>query len=511
MEVNPNDFFRQVTMLICSSLDIEVAMSRCLKYLETFMPADEMYLGLYEPGFGVFRNIARATVSEGQVLDQASPVSAKAKAEIERNRLVKVQIVNRPELHPVAQAVTPIFGKPGRSLLVLHLVIEGKRMGEVVLFAQGKDKFSQAHADLLSLVSDPFAIAMANALKHQELLKLKEMLADDNQYLHQELRNLSGNKIVGGDFGLREVVEMVRQVATLNNPVLLLGETGTGKEVIANALHYSSLRKDGPLIKVNCGAIPETLLDSELFGHEKGAFTGAVTLKRGRFERANGGTIFLDEIGELPANAQVRLLRVIQSREIERVGGSGPVPVDIRIVAATHRNLQNMVAAGQFREDLWFRINIFPIIIPPLRQRKEDIPALVRYFVERKSKEIGSRAMPMLAPGAMDRLMAYHWPGNVRELENVVERAIVLSRDDILVFDNFVPVQKRWESTVSKEKDTFERLDDLVAGHIRLALSVTKGKVHGKDGAAALLGVNPSTLRNRMKKLGVRHGRHNRL
>jgi len=384
-------------------------------------------------------------------------------------------------------------------------------MGEVVLFAQGKDKFSQAHADLLSLVSDPFAIAMANALKHQELLKLKEMLADDNHYLHQELRNLSGNKIVGGDFGLKEVVEMVRQVAPLNNPVLLLGETGTGKEVIANALHYSSSRKDGPLIKVNCGAIPETLLDSELFGHEKGAFTGAVTLKRGRFERANGGTIFLDEIGELPANAQVRLLRVIQNREIERVGGSGPVPVDIRIVAATHRNLQSMVAAAQFREDLWFRINIFPIIIPPLRQRKEDIPALVRYFVERKSKEIGSRAVPTLAPGAMNRLMAYHWPGNVRELENVVERAIVLNRDDILVFDHFVPFsQNRRESTVLNGEDTFQELDELVAGHIRLALKITKGKVHGKDGAAALLGVNPSTLRNRMKKLGVRHGRHNR-
>ena len=242
---------------------------------------------------------------------------------------------------------------------------------------------------------------MSKALEHQEIIRLKDMLADDNRYLFDELRSASGDEIIGSDFGLKAVMRMVQQVAPLDSPVLLLGETGTGKEVIANAIHYSSPRKDGPFIKVNCGAIPETLLDSELFGHEKGAFTGAISQKRGRFERANKGTIFLDEIGELPAQAQVRLLRVLQTKEIERVGGTTSIPVDIRIISATNRNLQEMIASGRFREDLWFRLNVFPIMIPPLRQRREDIPALVHHFIERKSKELKLTERPVLAPGAI--------------------------------------------------------------------------------------------------------------
>ncbi|MCP4718947.1 MAG: AAA family ATPase, partial [Desulfobacteraceae bacterium] len=323
------------------------------------------------------------------------------------------------------------------SALVMPLKIEEKMLGVLFVSANGQDRYAKEDADLLSLVADPFAIAMSNALRHQEVTRLKDMLADDNRYLRRELRHLSGDKIIGENFGLKEVLEMVRQVAPLNNPVMLLGETGTGKELIANAIHYSSHRKDGPLIKVNCGSIPETLIDSEFFGHDKGAFTGAISQKRGKFERAHKGTIFLDEIGELPLNAQVRLLRVIQSKEIERVGGTKPVPVDTRIITATHRNLKTMVDKGRFREDLWFRLNVFPITIPPLRQRKNDIPALVQHFIEKKSKETGTPNQPILGPGAMDRMIDYHWPGNVRELENVVERALILSRDNILTFDYF--------------------------------------------------------------------------
>ncbi len=226
-------------------------------------------------------------------------------------------------------------------------------------------------------------------LRHQEVSRLKDMLADDNRYLFEELRSASGDEIIGSDFGLKAVMEMVQQVAPLDSPVLLLGETGTGKEVIANAIHYSSPRKDGPFIKVNCGAIPETLLDSELFGHEKGAFTGAVSQKRGPIRTGQQGH-------DLPgrdrrtslAQAQVRLLHVLQTKEIERVGGTSSIPVDIRIISATHRNLEEMIASGRFREDLWFRLNVFPIMIPPLRQRREDIPALVHHFIERKSKEL---------------------------------------------------------------------------------------------------------------------------
>ena len=277
---------------------------------------------------------------------------------------------------------------------------------------------------LLALLREPFAIALSNALKHQELLELKDILADDNKYLHRELFHVSGDRIIGADEGLREVMDLVRQVASLDSHVLLRGETGVGKDVIAHTIHDSSGRRDGPFIKVNCGAIVDTLIDSELFGHEKGAFTGATVQKRGYFELADHGTIFLDEIGELPLPAQVRLLRVLQYREIQRVGGSAPVPTDIRIIAATHRDLEEMVELGIFRQDLWFRLNIFPILIPPLRKRKTDIPAFVQHFIQRKSRALKLPAIPALAPQAIDRLMAYDWPGNIRELENLLERAL---------------------------------------------------------------------------------------
>jgi len=361
---------------------------------------------------------------------------------------------------------------------------------------------------LFSMLKEPFAIALSNTLKHQEVLRLKDLLADDNRYLHRELLHLSGDEIVGSDFGLKRVMEMARQVASQTSPVLLLGETGVGKDVIANAIHYSSLRKDGPFVKVNCGAMPETLLDSELFGHEKGAFTGALAQKRGRFERADRGTLFLDEIGELPPQAQVRMLRVLQYKEIERVGGTKPISVDIRLIAATNRNLEEMVKAKQFREDLWFRLNVFPIHIPPLRERKEDIPALVRHFVNRKSRELKLPEPPPLAHGVIDRLATYPWPGNVREMENVIERMLIVSRGGPLTFDDLTG-GKPSETSLSptRAQDAPLKLDQVMSRHIRQALEMTNGKIHGKGGAAEVLGINPSTLRNRMNQLRIPYGR----
>jgi hydrogenase-4 transcriptional activator len=347
-------------------------------------------------------------------------------------------------------------------------------------------------------------------LRHQEVSRLKDMLADDNRYLFSELRSVSGDEIIGSDFGLRPVMEMVRQVAPLDSPVLLLGETGTGKEVIANAIHYSSPRKAGPFIKVNCGAIPETLLDSELFGHEKGAFTGAVSQKRGRFERAIKGTIFLDEIGELPAHAQVGLLRVLQSKEIERVGGTTSIRVDVRIISATNRNLQELISSGRFREDLWFRLNVFPITIPPLRQRKEDIRALVHHFIERKTREMNLKERPVLGHGAIDRLVAYDWPGNVRELENLIERALIQHRGGALSFETLLPVSRPGDRTPiqdSGRNQDLPPLDEMTVQHIRQALEMAGGKINGPRGAAQILGLHPNTLRNRMNKLGIPYGR----
>jgi transcriptional regulator with PAS, ATPase and Fis domain len=325
------------------------------------------------------------------------------------------------------------------------------------------------------------------------------------------VKRLSRDKLSGGAVGLKDVMKKAAQVAHLSSPVLLLGETGVGKEIVANAIHSRSMRREGPFIRVNCGAIAETLADSELFGHEKGAFTGAVSLKRGIFERADKGTVFLDEIGELSLQAQVKMLRVLQHKEFERVGGSGPVKVDIRIIAATHRNLEDMVREGTFREDLWFRLNVFPIVIPPLRERKSDIPALVQHFIDRKSHELGIKNPPRLSPGAIDLLMAYHWPGNVRELENIVERALIVNKEgEALSFDNLLPHQETRETTVRPEVNESLLMDDAMARHIKYVLDLSKGKVHGKGGAAEVLGVNASTLRARMRNLGIAFGRGRR-
>jgi len=477
------------------------------------MPVTGMALHLFAQDFVSVRTIAQVTYYEDKpIVDKIVHLPEDA-----RNILVNkwarmhtqdVMIINRPELDPVTRTMTQIVEKPDTSIMVMRLKIEDNRLGALVMYVAKKDQYKKKHAALLSQLHDPFAIAMSNALKHEEVLNLKDMLADEVQYLHQELFRISADELVGKDGGLQGVMEMVRQVAPLNSPVLLLGETGVGKEVIANFIHYSSQRKEGPFIKVNCGAIPETLMDSELFGHEKGAFTGAVTQKRGRFERAHQGTILLDEIGELPPQAQIRLLRVLQSKEIERVGGSETIPVDVRVISATQRNLEDMVNTGKFREDLWFRLNVFPIMIPPLRHRKGDIPTLVHHFLDRKSKEMKLSHIPVISPKGIELLKSYHWPGNVRELENIVERALIehrgKSEDAPLLFERFIFEDRREETrNLAGREDELGTLDEAISTHIQRALRITNGKIEGPGGAAGLLNINPSTLRTKMKKLGI--------
>jgi transcriptional regulator with GAF, ATPase, and Fis domain len=423
-------------------------------------------------------------------------------------RLPSVLVINRPREEPVTRNLLLALGEPLSSAMSMPLEVEGQIVGALVLLAQGEDRYDENHARLLSLLKEPFFVAMANCMTHREVVRLKNRLADDNRYLNRELLRVSGDEIVGADFGLREVMQQVRHVAPTESPVLLTGETGVGKDVIANAVHLGSQRREGPFIPVNCGAIPDSLIDSELFGHEKGAFTGALARKRGRFERAHGGTILLDEIGEMPLDAQVRLLRVLQHKEVERVGGTERIPVDIRVIAATNQDLDRMVETGRFREDLWFRLNVFPIRVPPLRHRRADIPALVQHFIERKSGELKVGETPRLAPGAMEVLMAYDWPGNVRELENVVERAMILHRGDPLRFDDLgaslsaSPAVDATGASKDPGPDVLE-LDAVTASHIRRVLRLTGGKIHGAGGAGELLGVNPNTLRYRMKKLGI--------
>jgi transcriptional regulator with GAF, ATPase, and Fis domain len=402
------------------------------------------------------------------------------------------------------------MNKGKSSILVVRLIVKKQWVGSVVLWADGWDRFNDEHLRLLKLLKRPFFIAMSNSRHYRELLELKDLLADDNQYLQEELQRIRGEEIVGSDFGLKGVMDKVRSVASLSSPVLLLGETGVGKEVVAGAIHNTSPRRDKPFIKVNCGAIPETLMDSELFGHEKGAFTGALSRKRGRFERAHKGTIFLDEIGELSLEAQVRLLRVLQEKEIERVGGTEPIKLDIRVIAATHRDLKTMIQEGKFREDLYFRLLVFPIRIPTLWERKGDIPSLVQHFIQKKSRELKLASIPPLAPSAHEQLLAYTWPGNVRELENAVERSIILNREGALSFSDLGQLEesKKLSDPVKEQTGTFN-LDQMMSAHIQQVLEVANGKIEGDKGAAELLGINPGTLRHRMRKLGIPFGRNN--
>lgn len=500
-------FFRKATLSICSSLNIETALSRYFKCLQEFIPVTDIHLTIYDPGLGIVRSVAFADVLGGKKIGTITTLPEHARHFLQAERLPDVVIVNRPDQNPITKPMG--FSTPDSSLLIMRLILEGNEVGFLILRALAKGVFNLDHVNLLRNLNEPFAIALTNSLLHEEVLRLKDLLTDDNRYLQHELRMLGkvGEPIVGADMGLREVMKKVRQVSPLGSPVLLLGETGTGKEVIANAIHECSPRRDGPFIKVNCAALPESLLDSELFGHEKGAFTGAMSKKRGRFERAHGGTIFLDEIGDIPPAVQIRLLRVLQFREIERVGGSGSIPIDIRIITATHRDLEGMVRADQFREDLLFRLNVFPIVIPPLRKRKEDIPALVYHFLQKKFLEMGFTAPPRLEIDAMDRLTHYHWPGNVRELENLIERAMIHERD-LLSFKEipFLPVQGGSKGPAAQE-DVPSSLDDAVARQIRRVLSLTKGKINGPGGAAEVLAINPNTLRNRMRKLRIPFGR----
>jgi transcriptional regulator with GAF, ATPase, and Fis domain len=376
-----------------------------------------------------------------------------------------------------------------------------------VLGLEGRNQYTEEHMQLFEMLHDPFVLALSNNIKHREVIRLKNIIESEKNDLQEELRSTRSQTIIGAGLGLKGVLENARLVAGQESPVLLTGETGTGKEVLADFIHRKSSRKDGPLIMVNCGAIPDSLVDSEMFGHEKGAFTGATSQKKGRFERANGGTIFLDEIGELPPQVQVRLLRVLQNKVIERVGGTDTIPVDIRIIAATHRNLEEMVAQGRFREDLWFRLNVFPLRIPPLRLRRSDIPALVDHFIEKKSRELNLHEKPSLSPGAMRRLISYDWPGNVRELGNVIERELILSKGKPLTFQHIIQ-QTAADNTPANgiADDGFPDLDEVNIRHIKKALALSHGKVEGPGGAAELLNVKPNTLRSRMKKLGIPYG-----
>jgi len=425
------------------------------------------------------------------------------------------------------------------GVIALPLAAGGRPLGVALLVSDAGPGLGEEHLESAQAFVEPLRVAFENDRRLSELARMREALEADRRALLSRLdRQDISDTVVGEASGLSSVMERVEQVAPTDAPVLILGETGSGKEVIARAIHARSRRAAGPVVRVNCGAIPAQLIDSELFGHERGSFTGAVATRKGWFERADGGTLFLDEIGELPLEAQVRLLRVLQDGSLERVGGHQAIVVDVRIVAATHRNLETMVAEGRFREDLWYRISIFPIRLPALRERPQDIPALAGHFARRAGLRLGGTA---LTPSEHDlELLAnYAWPGNVRELIAVIERAAILGNgrrlevakalgttalessrppripiaisphafhasDDLPAH---VPARPEPSEVVTTTSNGVAPLDAAMVSHIERALSATHGRIEGPFGAARVLGVNPHTLRARMRKLGIQWSR----
>ncbi len=406
-----------------------------------------------------------------------------------------------------------------RSYIIVPLVVHDRSIGVLAVASVNPGQYSETDATFFREVANQVALAVENMKAYEEIAALKARLERESVYLQEEIhREHNFTELVGNSPPLRALLRQVEQVAPTDSTVLIAGETGTGKELIARAIHASSGRRERALVKVNCSAISAGLVESELFGHVKGAFTGAIERRIGRFELADGGTIFLDEVGELPPETQVKLLRVLQEREFEPVGSSRTQPVNVRVIAATNRNLEEAVASGRFRSDLFFRLNVFPLRVPPLRERREDIRLLVIFFLAQFAGKLGKR-VASVTDETMEHLTTYDWPGNIRELQNVVERAVILSPGSVLEIDpTMLPIQPRGNegtpvaaaAAVTPGPLTLPSLEEVERNHILAALEHTAWVIEGTKGASAILKLHPNTLRSRMEKLGIKRSGHGR-
>jgi formate hydrogenlyase transcriptional activator len=417
----------------------------------------------------------------------------------QRKPLVGGDLSKEPPWPNDQKVVTSLVEAGIQSFLLVPMITKRGTIGILSVTSLDADRYSEEGAELLVEVAKQVGLALENMRAYEEIANLKARLEQENLYLQEEIRTQHNfEEIIGQSPAITKVLKAVETVAPTDATVLLLGETGTGKEMIARALHNLSPRKDRALVRVNCAALPAGLIESELFGHEKGSFTGALARKIGRFELADGGTIFLDEIGDLPPDLQAKLLRVLQEGEFERVGSTSTLKVNARVIAATHRDLEKASQDGTFRPDLYYRLSVFPISIPPLRERKEDIPLLVKHFVMKYNGKIGKR-VETIPEKTMNALHDYSWPGNVRELENVIERAVIVSMGSQLELGEWLP-----KPSVTQTGARMPRLEELDRDHIIKALELTAWRVSGERGAAKLLGLKPTTLDARMKKLGIR-------
>jgi formate hydrogenlyase transcriptional activator len=512
----------QINNAIITNLTQQALLHSISDALHPVFPFDRCAITLYQPERDSFRFLA----VEGELLSDYF----KTGLELSRNETCggwvfeHLRPLVRHDLEKEQQYLNErrLAAEGIQSMCVVPLVFQGKCIGTLSLVSREKDRYSDEDAMFVQEVANQVALAIQNMRSYEEIDSLKARLEKENVYLQEELRTEHNfEEIVGNSPALLKALHAVDQVAPTDSTVLIYGETGTGKELIARAIHSRSARNGRALVNVNCSAISAGLVESELFGHMKGAFTGALDRRVGRFELAHGGTIFLDEIGELSLETQVKLLRVLQEHEFEPVGSSRSLRVDVRVIAATNRNLSEAVQAGRFRSDLFYRLNVFPIELPPLRERRSDIPQLVAFCVSRFSKRLGKK-IDGVSRESMEYLVNYPWPGNVRELQNVIERAIVLSVDSTLRLDRaLMPLATPAKDMAAPATDVTDHhlvdgkspqplltLDEVDRKHILAALQHTGGVVDGPKGAAKILNLHPNTLRHRMDKLGIKGSRH---
>ena len=490
----------EITNRVVSKLELTDLLREISANIRSVLRCDVVGVRLPDPETGEL--MVRAIDSKSGLPAGRTPVlTPPAEAVFRTGKLAKL---TKEEL-----AEDPrVMASGTKSLCMLPLISHERVLGVLGLGSVRENAFSDDDLSFLSQVANQIALAVENAQAYGEIFQLKDRLARENVYLESEIRSeLHFDEIVGTSKALKKVLADVETVAATDSTVLIYGETGTGKELIARAVHNLSLRKSNAFVKLNCAAIPTGLLESELFGHEKGAFTGAISQRIGRFELAHRGTIFLDEIGEIPIELQPKLLRVLQEREFERLGSTRTLRTDVRLIAATNRDLKAMVNEQKFRSDLFYRLNVIPIRVPALRDRKEDIPLLVRHFVQEFSRR-NNRQIDTIPSDAMDALIRYAWPGNIRELQNVIERAVIVSRGPVLT----VPVSDLDADTVpNRETRSNESLQDTLTEtertQIMRALEAANWVISGPEGAAARLGMKRSTLQLRMQKLGIRLSR----
>jgi formate hydrogenlyase transcriptional activator len=489
----------QVNNALVTCLDRETLLTAIAGALRGVIPYDRMALVLDDPIEGGFKVLA---VPSPVPSPQAAPISKTWPRQGSRCGFIADSglPVLTPDLREDSRFVEhgPLIREGLLSALSVPLRSQGKVIGTLNVGSREVGRYDESHSELLLAIADQVVLAIQNMLAYEEVASLKQRLEQENLYLQEECRaEAPFADVVGESAAIRKVLAKIRMVAGTDSTVLVTGETGTGKELVVRAIHGLSTRKDKILVKVNCAALPSGVIESELFGHEKGAFTGALTRRVGRFELANGGTLFLDEVGDLPQDLQAKLLRVLQEGEFERVGGTQTLKVNVRLVAATNRDLASAVTEGRFRADLFYRLNVFPIAIPPLRERVEDIPRLVRHFVMIYASKMG-KAIGTISEQVMGKLTAYHWPGNVRELQNVIERAVILATRGRIEPDDHLAAPVAGART--KAAATLEEIE---RDHILSVLERVGWRVSGERGAASILGLKRTTLEARMSKLRI--------